>query len=76
MSTSINDILFVMKTVEERGLTGVEKRKLALDMLVASGLVLPDEREMAGAAIDAIAYAAKNERELRAFVKRRFKFCC
>jgi hypothetical protein len=77
MSRFINDILFVMKTVEERtGLTGAQKRVIALDTLVASGLIREDEREMAGAAIDTIAWAAKHRNDIKAFAKRGWSLCC
>lgn len=78
MSTFLHDIVFAMRTAEEKiGLSGAQKRALVIDTLVAAGLIREDERETAGAVIDAVVWAARNRQDIARFAKKTARtFCC
>jgi hypothetical protein len=78
MSTFLYDIVFAMRTAQEKtGLTGAQKRVLVLDTLVGAGLIRSDEREIAGAMIDTLVWAARNRNDIKRFAKKTARtFCC
>jgi hypothetical protein len=70
------DIVLAMKIASGKiGLDGPQKRLLVLDTLIAAGLIRDEDREAAGATIDALVWAAKHRSDVAHFAKRT-KLCC